>query len=64
MKYFPSANFTVKGYSTEELNQKANRPLLGGLCSHKFISEYPNFILSNVDDYLQQKSAEVQLDEL
>lgn len=54
-KYFPSENFVVKGLSTKELNQKADRPLLGGFNNEKFISEYPDFIFSNVDDYLKEK---------
>lgn len=57
-QYFPSENFIIKGLTTEELNQKADRPLLGGFNNHKFISEYPDFIFSNVDDYLMEKLAE------
>ncbi len=50
-RYFP-AILHVKGVSTEELKQTANRPLIGGLISYKFIKEFPNFEFSNLDKYL------------
>ncbi len=59
-QYFPSESFVIKGLTTEELNQKADRPLLGGFNNNKFISEYPEFIFSNVDDYLSAKLEEAK----
>lgn len=58
MKYFPSSKFTLKGFTTGELKQKAPRPLFGGFNSHKFCSEYPEFVLTSVDEYLQEKKVE------
>ena len=40
---------------TASLNQAALRPLRGGLVAAKFTSEYPDFIFSNVDDYLKKQ---------
>lgn len=40
---------------TVSLNQAARRPLCGGLIAAKFTSEYPDFIFSNVDDYLKNQ---------
>jgi len=38
--------------STADLNQRALRPLSAGLIASKFRQEYPNFIFSNIDDYI------------
>lgn len=38
--------------STKSLEQKAKRPLLGGLLNNKFITEYPEFELTNVDAFI------------
>lgn len=56
--FFPSSGFSLKGLTTEELNQKAPRPLFGGFNSHKFCSEYPEFVLTNVYSYLMEKHQE------
>lgn len=40
---------------TASLNQAALRPLRCGLIAAKFASEYPDFIFSNVDDYLKKQ---------
>ncbi|HAK80316.1 MAG TPA: NAD(P)-dependent oxidoreductase [Runella sp.] len=45
---------------TNELKQPAQRPLKGGLLSFKFLTEYPDFIFSNVDDYLSDKIQQVK----
>ncbi len=55
LSYFPEHKCTVIPTSTADLHQTANRPLTGGLITAKFLSEYPDFIFSNVDDYLQSK---------
>jgi dTDP-4-dehydrorhamnose reductase len=39
--------------STQELNQAAARPLLGGFVKMKFSNEYPEFLFGNVDTYMQ-----------
>jgi dTDP-4-dehydrorhamnose reductase len=39
--------------NTMALDQPAPRPLLGGLISAKFLSLYPDFCFSNVDDFLE-----------
>jgi dTDP-4-dehydrorhamnose reductase len=40
--------------STAALNQPAARPLLGGFVTTKFSKEYPDFLFSNIDDFLKQ----------
>ena len=47
--------YNMVALSTKEMNQPAARPLQGGLISAKFLSEYPDFEFSNVDDYLYKK---------
>jgi dTDP-4-dehydrorhamnose reductase len=49
--YFEN-KLTIKPVKTSNLNQLAKRPLMGGLSSRKFLSEYPDFVFSNIDDYL------------
>lgn len=46
--------YTTSPKKTSELNQKAKRPLRGGLLNLKFMSEFPAFKNSNIDDYLKQ----------
>jgi dTDP-4-dehydrorhamnose reductase len=47
---YPKATLTLT--TTEALHQPAPRPLNGGLLAHKFLSEFPDFRFSNLDDYL------------
>ena len=54
LHYFPSAEYELIPVSTEELKQPAARPLRGGFVRMKFSSEYPDFLFSNVDDYLKR----------
>jgi dTDP-4-dehydrorhamnose reductase len=54
LQYFPSAEYELQTTSTEELKQAAPRPLRGGFVRMKFSNEYPDFIFSNVDDYLKE----------
>ena len=53
LQYFPTAQYDLIAVSTEELKQPAARPLRGGFVRMKFSSEYPDFLFSNVDDYLK-----------
>ncbi|MCO5233795.1 MAG: SDR family oxidoreductase [Chitinophagales bacterium] len=55
LKYFPKATYDLIPLSTEKLHQAARRPLQGGLKSAKFLTEFPDFIFSTVDDYVQKK---------
>ena len=52
LKYFPEADYELEAISTDALQQPASRPLLGGFVTAKFSKEYPEFLFSNVDDYL------------
>ncbi len=52
LKYFPQADYDLVAMNTEALQQPAARPLLGGFVCLKFRSEYPEFLFSNVDDYV------------
>lgn len=54
LKYFPNSEYELIPLSTAELNQPAARPLLGGFVTAKFSKEYPDFLFSNIDDFLQQ----------
>jgi dTDP-4-dehydrorhamnose reductase len=54
LQYFPDAEYDLIPLSTAELNQPAARPLLGGFVTAKFSKEYPEFLFSNVDDFLRQ----------
>lgn len=55
LKHVPGNKVTLEPISTKELNPPANRPLTGGLITSKFLSEYPNFEFSNVEDFLSKK---------
>lgn len=52
---FSEHKVSIQSITTEELKQPAPRPLQGGLKSHKFLTEYPEFRFSSVDNYLEQK---------
>lgn len=54
LNYFPDAAYELISMSTEELNQPAKRPLIGGFVKQKFASEYPDFLFSNVDDFVKR----------
>lgn len=54
LQYFPNAEYDLIPLSTTELNQPAARPLLGGFVTAKFSKEYPDFLFSNIDDFLKQ----------
>lgn len=55
LKYFPNATYDLYPLSTSEINPPAARPLQGGLKSSKFLSEFPDFVFSTVDEYVQNK---------
>src|SRR6185312_864631 len=55
MNHFPINEVSIVAKKTSELNQAAPRPLMGGLKSEKFLSEYPYFYFSSVDEYLFSK---------
>lgn len=46
---------TLEPISTLDLNPPAKRPLTGGLITAKFLSEYPEFQFTNVNDFLTEK---------
>ncbi|MGB0403927.1 MAG: SDR family oxidoreductase [Salibacteraceae bacterium] len=54
LNYFPNHKVNIVPVSTKEFNPPADRPLLGGLKTDKFLSEYPMFKFTNVDDFLKQ----------
>jgi dTDP-4-dehydrorhamnose reductase len=54
--YFPdNTSVEITGTDTKTLNQPARRPLLGGMINVKFLDEYPDFVLTNVDEYILKK---------
>lgn len=55
LHHFPEAKYELHSLSTNDLNQKAPRPLLGGFISKRFNEEYPNFRFGNVNDYVSKK---------
>jgi dTDP-4-dehydrorhamnose reductase len=54
LKYFPDAEYTMQPITTKAMQQPADRPLLGGLLKTKFSNAYPNFLFSNVDDFVKE----------
>jgi dTDP-4-dehydrorhamnose reductase len=56
LKHFPAAKYAIDPLSTASLNQPAARPLNGGFVTAKFSAEYPDFLFSNVDDFLAAPS--------
>lgn len=56
LKYFPDASYDLIPLTTEQINAPAPRPLQGGLKNKKFMSEYPDFRFSTVDDYVSYRS--------
>ena len=52
--YFDN-KLTIHPVDTAFLKQLAKRPLRGGLSAAKFLSEYPGFRFSNIDDYLKEQ---------
>jgi dTDP-4-dehydrorhamnose reductase len=51
--YFNNAShLTLEPISTKLLQQKARRPLKGGLLNIKFSNEFPNFEFSNIDNFI------------
>lgn len=52
LKHFPDAKYQLIPLDTASLQQPAARPLIGGFVCMKFRKEYPEFLFSNVDDYL------------
>ena len=59
LDYFPSKKVNIIPISTKEINPSADRPLQGGLKTGKFLSEYPDFKFSNVDDFLNEIKSEL-----
>ena len=55
LKAIPNNKVSLTPISTEELNPPAARPLTGGLITAKFLSEYPDFEFTNVNDFLIQE---------
>lgn len=55
LKQYPQASYQLEPISTASLQQPAARPLNGGFIRAKFCAEYPEFLFSNVDDYLNGK---------
>jgi dTDP-4-dehydrorhamnose reductase len=60
LKYFPNHKVKIRSLSTREINPPAPRPLVGGLITAKFLSEYPNFHFTNVDDYVRKKAGDFE----
>jgi len=55
MRHFSDNQVSIISKFTSDLNQPALRPLQGGLKSAKFLTEYPYFYFSSVDEYLNSK---------
>ncbi len=50
--YKNASNLNIEAVSTNILNQKARRPLNGGLLNIKFSNEFPNFEYTNIDKFI------------
>jgi len=55
LSYLPGHKCTVQGELTKNLKQAAARPLMSGHIAAKFLSEYPDYQFSNIDDFMQMK---------
>ena len=55
LAYFGHEQVVIKSVTTEQLNQAAERPLMGGMSAAKFNAKFPDFRWTNVDDYLSKK---------
>ena len=55
-KYVPNSDIDLIPKLTDELNQVAIRPKQSGLQTLKFLAEYPQFLSTNIDDYLSTKT--------
>lgn len=55
LKHFPNARYTLEAVRTQDLQQAAPRPLLGGFVKKKFAALYPEFLFGNVSDYVSEK---------
>ena len=49
---YNSSRLKLEPVSTNILNQRARRPLNGGLLNIKFSNEFPNFEYTNIDNYI------------
>lgn len=54
LQYFPQAEYDLIPVSTEELNQPAKRPLIGGFVKMKFTRAYPDFLFGTIDSYMNR----------
>ncbi len=54
--YFEHAKIKIHPSDTASLKQQAKRPLNCGLKAAKFLSEFPDFTFSNVDDFITNKT--------
>jgi dTDP-4-dehydrorhamnose reductase len=50
--YKNASNLNIEAISTNILNQRARRPLNGGLLNIKFSNEFPNFEYTNIDKFI------------
>ena len=58
LSHFPNNKISYQSVTTAELEQPAARPLKGGLKTDKFMGEYPDFVFSNVNEYLNKFAEE------
>jgi len=54
LSHFPEAKYDMEKISTADLQQPAQRPLKGGLKNDKFMNEFPEFMFTTVDEYLDK----------
>ena len=52
---YPDANSDIQPITKADFKQAANRPPLGGLTNKKFVSEYPDFEFTTIEDYLAER---------
>ncbi len=58
LKYFEFADYDLIPLTTPEIAAPAPRPLQGGLKNKKFMSEYPDFRFTTVDEYVNSYVSE------
>jgi len=58
LKHFPGHPYEMNPMLTKDLNQKALRPLKGGLLANKFLAEFPTFKFQTVNEFLMKFKAQ------
>lgn len=59
LSFFPNHKVEIEAVDTATFDPPADRPLVGGLISKKFLAEYPTFRFTNVSEYVADKTKQL-----